>query len=205
MIDPSDPKPQASEDIITASGKMLMLDRLLPKLKASGHRVVMFSQYTRVLDILSDYLHMRGYIHTRLDGSTHRVNREVRITQFNKPGSETFVFLLSTRAGGEGVNLFTADTVILFDSDWNPQVRTFLDLVLSCLSEYFKHRWIYRQLPGCTALDRPGQCIPIDWSHVGQLKSVLYSAHRKRSVPRTILPVQCHISGMVCSCFWTAW
>jgi SWI/SNF-related matrix-associated actin-dependent regulator of chromatin subfamily A member 5 len=130
MIDPLDPNPQASEDIVTASGKMMMLDRLLPKLQAAGHRVVMFSQYTRVLDILSDYLHMRGYIYTRLDGSTHRVNREVRINQFNKPGSNTFLFLLSTRAGGEGVNLFTADTVILFDSDWNPQVRCDIDFTI---------------------------------------------------------------------------
>lgn len=111
-----------TEEIVTASGKMMMLDRLLPHLQANGHRVVLFSQYTRTLDIIQDYLEMRGYQFTRLDGSTHRVNREVRITQFNSPGSKTFLFLLSTRAGGEGVNLYTADTVILFDSDWNPQV-----------------------------------------------------------------------------------
>ena len=121
-IDPLDPNPAASEDIVTASGKMVILDKLLPKLQAGGHRVVIFSQYTRTLDILSDYLDLRGYTHTRLDGSTHRVNREVRITLFNNPESKTFIFLLSTRAGGEGVNLYTADTVILFDSDWNPQV-----------------------------------------------------------------------------------
>jgi superfamily II DNA/RNA helicase len=111
-----------TEEIVTASGKMMMLDRLLPHLQANGHRVVLFSQYTRTLDIIQDYLEMRGYQFTRLDGSTHRVNREVRITQFNSPASKTFLFLLSTRAGGEGVNLYTADTVILFDSDWNPQV-----------------------------------------------------------------------------------
>jgi hypothetical protein len=111
-----------TEEIVTASGKMMMLDRLLPHLQANGHRVVLFSQYTRTLDIIQDYLDMRGYQFTRLDGSTHRVNREVRITQFNSPTSKTFLFLLSTRAGGEGVNLYTADTVILFDSDWNPQV-----------------------------------------------------------------------------------
>lgn len=115
----------ATEEIVTASGKMMMLDRLLPILKAKNHRVVLFSQYTRTLDIIQDYLTMRGYKFARLDGSTHRVNREVRITQFNQVGSEIFLFLLSTRAGGEGVNLYTADTVILFDSDWNPQVSPF--------------------------------------------------------------------------------
>jgi SNF2 family DNA or RNA helicase len=111
-----------TEEIVTASGKMVMLDRLLAKLHLKGHRVVLFSQYTRTLDIIHDYLSLRGYRHCRLDGSTNRVMREVLITQFNKPGSDLFMFCLSTRAGGEGVNLYTADTVILFDSDWNPQV-----------------------------------------------------------------------------------
>ena len=113
---------QPTEEIITASGKMVVLDRLLKALYDKGHRVVLFSQYTKVLDILSDYLDWRGYKHNRLDGQTNRVMREVLINQFNKPGSPYFIFCLSTRAGGEGVNLFTADTVILFDSDWNPQV-----------------------------------------------------------------------------------
>eukprot|EP01034_Spumella_vulgaris_P021358 gene21358-27388_t len=112
----------ATEDIVEASGKMKVLDKLLAALKAKGHRVVLFSQFTRTLDIISDYLDMRGYRHTRLDGSTNRVMREVRINLFNREKSNLFVFCLSTRAGGEGVNLFTADTVILFDSDWNPQV-----------------------------------------------------------------------------------
>jgi SWI/SNF-related matrix-associated actin-dependent regulator of chromatin subfamily A member 5 len=111
-----------TEEIVTASGKMIVLDRLLPKLLAKGHRVVLFSQFTRTLDIISDYLHMRGHRHNRLDGSTNRVMREVYINMFNRPKSPIPIFLLSTRAGGEGVNLFTADTVILFDSDWNPQV-----------------------------------------------------------------------------------
>jgi hypothetical protein len=102
---------------------MMVLDRLLTKLKERGHRVVLFSQYTRTLDIISDYLVYRGFDPTcRLDGQTNRVMREVYINMFNKKDSKKFIFLLSTRAGGEGVNLFTADTVILFDSDWNPQV-----------------------------------------------------------------------------------
>lgn len=112
----------AQEDVVTSSGKMVVLDRLLQRLKLRGHRVVLFSQYTRTLDIIGDYLDLRGYSHCRLDGSTNRVMREVLINQFNKKDSPVFVFCLSTRAGGEGVNLFTADTVVLFDSDWNPQV-----------------------------------------------------------------------------------
>ena len=92
---------------------MMMLDRLLIKLKEKGHRVVLFSQYTRTLDIISDYLDWKGYNHSRLDGSTNRVMREVLITQFNRADCEVFIFCLSSRAGGEGVNLYTADTVIL--------------------------------------------------------------------------------------------
>ena len=113
---------RATEELVKASGKMVVLDQLLKKLHQRGHRVVLFSQYTRMLDIISDYLDMRGYHHCRLDGSTNRVMREVYINMFNRPQSDLFIFCLSTRAGGEGVNLFTADTVILFDSDWNPQV-----------------------------------------------------------------------------------
>lgn len=112
----------ATEELVQASGKLMMLDKLLPKLQEKGHRVVLFSQFTRTLDIICDYLDLRQYRYDRLDGSTNRVMREVKISLFNRQKSETFVFCLSTRAGGEGVNLFTADTVILFDSDWNPQV-----------------------------------------------------------------------------------
>ena len=101
---------------------MVLLDRLLPKLMDAGHRVVIFSQFTRMLDIIGDYLSWRRYLYKRLDGSTNRVMREVLIKQFNRDKADCHIFLLSTRAGGEGVNLFTADTVILFDSDWNPQV-----------------------------------------------------------------------------------
>jgi len=110
------------ESIIEASGKMENLDRLLVQLKAKGHRVVIFSQFTRFLDIIDDYLRMREWEFARLDGSTNRVQRMVDIQEFNKPNSPYFAFIMSTRAGGLGVNLQTADTVILMDSDWNPQV-----------------------------------------------------------------------------------
>ena len=111
-----------SDEIIETSGKMQVLDILLQALKKAGHRVIIFSQFTRMLDIVEDFCNLRAHKHVRLDGSTNRVQRWVNVTQFNEKGSNIFVFLLSTRAGGLGVNLQTADTVILLDSDWNPQV-----------------------------------------------------------------------------------
>lgn len=75
----------------------------------------------RVLDIISDYMRLRGFQHQRLDGSTPAAARHQAMEHFNAPGSSDFAFLLSTRAGGLGINLATADTVIIFDSDWNPQ------------------------------------------------------------------------------------
>ncbi|KAJ8447715.1 LOW QUALITY PROTEIN: hypothetical protein Cgig2_031769 [Carnegiea gigantea] len=109
------------DHLITNSGKMVLLDKLLPKLKERGSRVLIFSQMTRLLDILEDYLMFRGHQYCRIDGNTGGEDRDASIEAFNKPGSEKFVFLLSTRAGGLGINLATADIVILYDSDWNPQ------------------------------------------------------------------------------------
>ncbi|GKV39007.1 hypothetical protein SLEP1_g46846 [Rubroshorea leprosula] len=110
------------DHLITNAGKMVLLDKLLPKLKERDSRVLIFSQMTRLLDILEDYLMFRGYQYCRIDGNTGGEDRDASIEVFNKPGSEKFVFLLSTRAGGLGINLATADVVILYDSDWNPQV-----------------------------------------------------------------------------------
>ncbi|WOH12962.1 hypothetical protein DCAR_0832471 [Daucus carota subsp. sativus] len=110
------------DHLITSAGKMVLLDKLLPKLKERDSRVLIFSQMTRLLDILEDYLMYRGYLYCRIDGNTGGDDRDASIDAFNKPGSEKFVFLLSTRAGGLGINLATADIVILYDSDWNPQV-----------------------------------------------------------------------------------
>lgn len=109
------------EELIEASGKLQTLDRLLNKLKGKGHRVVIFSQFTHTLDLIDDYCRGRGHRYTRLDGSTNRIRRVINIDTYNAPESPLFVFLMTTRAGGLGVNLQTADTVILFDSDWNPQ------------------------------------------------------------------------------------
>ncbi|MCJ1312883.1 hypothetical protein MMC25_006559 [Agyrium rufum] len=107
--------------LITSSGKMMLLDQLLKKLKKDNHRVLIFSQMVKMLDLLSDYMRLRGYQCQRLDGTIAPGPRRMAIDHFNAPESNDFCFLLSTRAGGLGINLMTADTVILFDSDWNPQ------------------------------------------------------------------------------------
>lgn len=100
----------------------VVLDKLLPRLRALGSRVLVFSQMTRVLDILEDFCHYRDYDYCRIDGSTSSEDRDAQMREFNAEGSSKFIFLLSTRAGGLGINLQTADIVILFDSDWNPQM-----------------------------------------------------------------------------------
>ncbi|KAL3940358.1 MAG: hypothetical protein SGARI_000994, partial [Bacillariaceae sp.] len=111
-----------NEKIIRSSTKVELLDRMLPKLKAAGHRVLMFTQMTAVMTILEDYFSYRGYLSLRLDGSTPAEEREKRMYKFNAPDSPYFIFLLSTRAGGLGLNLTAANTVIIFDSDWNPMM-----------------------------------------------------------------------------------
>ena len=107
-------------DLFRVAGKFELLDRILPKLKATGHRVLLFSQMTSALTILEDYFQLKQYKYLRLDGSTKADDRGELLRQFQAPGSDYFIFLLSTRAGGLGLNLQTADTVIIFDSDWNP-------------------------------------------------------------------------------------
>ncbi|XVF69552.1 hypothetical protein PTKIN_Ptkin11bG0090800 [Pterospermum kingtungense] len=109
------------ERIILSSGKLVILDKLLIKLHETKHRVLIFSQMVRMLDILAEYMSLRGFQFQRLDGSTKAELRQQAMDHFNAPGSDDFCFLLSTRAGGLGINLATADTVIIFDSDWNPQ------------------------------------------------------------------------------------
>ncbi|KAI9463589.1 SNF2 family N-terminal domain-containing protein [Lactarius psammicola] len=125
LFDGAEVKTESAEEtlkgLVMNSGKMVLLDKLLARLRSDGHRVLIFSQMVRMLDILSDYLSFRNYLHQRLDGMVSSDARKKSIAHFNAPGSPDFVFLLSTRAGGLGINLETADTVIIFDSDWNPQ------------------------------------------------------------------------------------
>jgi ATP-dependent DNA helicase len=110
------------ELFINASGKFRLLDRLLIRLHSQGHKVILFSQMTEVLNLIEDYLYYRQYSYVRFDGSTKLIERQESIDSFNNPEEDVFIFLLSTRAGGLGINLTGADTVILFDSDWNPHV-----------------------------------------------------------------------------------
>lgn len=109
------------EHLVQNSAKLTLLDKLLSRLKEGGHRVLIFSQMTRVLDVLEDYCTMRQYRFCRIDGQTDGESRDKQIAEYNSDGSEKFIFLLSTRAGGLGINLATADTVVLYDSDWNAQ------------------------------------------------------------------------------------
>uniref|UniRef100_A0A8C4LU13 Chromodomain helicase DNA binding protein 8 n=1 Tax=Equus asinus asinus TaxID=83772 RepID=A0A8C4LU13_EQUAS len=107
--------------MVRSAGKLVLIDKLLPKLKAGGHKVLIFSQMVRCLDILEDYLIQRRYLYERIDGRVRGNLRQAAIDRFSKPDSDRFVFLLCTRAGGLGINLTAADTCIIFDSDWNPQ------------------------------------------------------------------------------------
>lgn len=123
LFEGAEPGPPYTTDehLVFNAQKMIILDKLLKKFKAEGSRVLIFSQMSRMLDILEDYCMFRSYQYCRIDGQTDHADRVEAIDEYNKPGSSKFVFLLTTRAGGLGINLTTADIVILFDSDWNPQ------------------------------------------------------------------------------------
>ncbi|KZT58531.1 hypothetical protein CALCODRAFT_432462 [Calocera cornea HHB12733] len=114
------PAGTTDENIWRVSGKFELLDRVLPKLLTEGHRMLIFFQMTNIMDIMEDYMRLRGYLYLRLDGTTKQEDRGNMLQAFNAPNSPYNLFLLSTRAGGLGLNLQTADTVIIFDSDWNP-------------------------------------------------------------------------------------
>jgi SWI/SNF-related matrix-associated actin-dependent regulator of chromatin subfamily A member 5 len=123
LFDGAEPGPPYTNDehIVFNAGKMVILDKLLKRMKSQGSRVLIFSQMSRVLDILEDYCLMREFQYCRIDGSTAHEDRISAIDEYNREGSEKFVFLLTTRAGGLGINLTSADIVVLYDSDWNPQ------------------------------------------------------------------------------------
>jgi len=118
--DECNPHRETNDLIWRSAGKFELLDRILPKFKASGHRVLLFFQMTQIMNIMEDFLRLRGMNYLRLDGATKSDERSDLLKKFNAPDSPYFCFLLSTRAGGLGLNLQTADTVIIYDSDWNP-------------------------------------------------------------------------------------
>lgn len=123
LFDGAEPGPPYTTDehLVYNSQKMLVLDKLLKRLGEQGSRVLIFSQMSRMLDILEDYCVFRNFGYCRIDGQTEHTERIVAIDEYNKPDSDKFVFLLTTRAGGLGINLTSADVVVLYDSDWNPQ------------------------------------------------------------------------------------
>ena len=107
-------------NLVEASAKFQLLELLLPKLKERGHRVLIFSQFLDMLMLMEDFLDGMQMPYTRLDGNTRPLEKQKRIDLFNAPDSPLFAFLISTRAGGVGINLATADTVIILDPDFNP-------------------------------------------------------------------------------------
>lgn len=110
-----------TEQLVQSSGKMVLLMKLLPKLQSGGHKVLIFSQMVRVLDLLEELLRLQKYSYERLDGSMGASSRASAVDRFCKKSYKRFIMLLSTRAGGLGLNLTSADTIVIFDSDWNPQ------------------------------------------------------------------------------------
>lgn len=111
---------ESHRNLVDASAKLRLLELLLPKLQERGHRVLMFSQFLDMLDIVEDFLDGMQFKYQRLDGSIGSLQKQKRIDEFNAPDSPLFAFLLSTRAGGVGINLASADTVIILDPDFNP-------------------------------------------------------------------------------------
>lgn len=123
LIPSADPDENSlGQHLVDTCSRMIVLDKLLTKLKARGSRVLLFSQFILMLNVLEDYLVWKGYKYSRLTGSTPQDTRQQLIDEFNSPGSETFIFMITTRSGGLGINLPTADTVIFYDLDFNPQM-----------------------------------------------------------------------------------
>jgi len=124
LFDGAEPGPPYTTDehLINNSAKLAVLDKLLNKMQEQGSRVLIFTQMARVLDILEDYCWFRNHSYCRIDGNTPHEDRDKQIQEYNAENSSKFIFMLSTRAGGLGINLYTADIVVLFDSDWNPQM-----------------------------------------------------------------------------------
>eukprot|EP00049_Salpingoeca_infusionum_P001466 m.48497 g.48497 ORF g.48497 m.48497 type:complete len:1661 (+) comp11045_c2_seq1:99-5081(+) len=168
--------------LLKGSGKLMLLDKLLTRFKSAGHRVLIFSQMVKMLDILAMFLTGRGHRFQRLDGNVSQQRRKQAIDHFNAADSEDFCFLLSTRAGGLGVNLATADTVVIFDSDWNPQN----DLQAQARAHRIgqkKHVHIYRLVSKSTVeediLERAKQKMVLD--HL----VIQMASHKSQQAPNT--------------------
>jgi len=121
--DKMNPTGHINDTLVRTSGKVELLSRILPKFFATGHRVLIFFQMTKVMDIMEDFLKMMAWKYLRLDGGTKTEERAGHVQMFNAPNSEYMVFILSTRAGGLGLNLQTADTVIMYGFYTIPQLH----------------------------------------------------------------------------------
>ncbi|KAK1375866.1 CHD3-type chromatin-remodeling factor PICKLE-like [Heracleum sosnowskyi] len=118
-VEPQDTT-EFNKQLLECSGKLHLMDKMMVKLKEQGHRVLIYTQFQHMLDLLEDYCNCKKWHYERIDGTVAGAERQIRIDRFNAKNSSRFCFLLSTRAGGLGINLATADTVIIYDSDWNP-------------------------------------------------------------------------------------
>ncbi|TFY81497.1 hypothetical protein EWM64_g2517 [Hericium alpestre] len=164
LFDGAEPGPPYTTDehIVKNSGKMIILDKLLKSMKEKGSRVLIFSQMSRMLDILEDYCLFRGYKYCRIDGSTAHEDRIVAIDEYNKPDSDKFIFLLTTRAGGLGINLTSADVVVLYDSDW-PICRPWTALIVSAnTKQVYVFRFITEESVEERMLERAAQKLRLD-------------------------------------------
>ena len=122
LLPNAEPEPYAiGEHLVASSSKLMLLDKLLADILPKGERVLIFSQWTNMFDLIEDFMALRGIRYARLDGSTSRARRTLDIKLFQQEHSPYQIFLISTKAGGLGINLTKASTVVLFDSDWNPQ------------------------------------------------------------------------------------
>lgn len=122
LLEDASPSPYViGEHIVASSSKLVVIDKILSDVLPKGERVLIFSQWTRMLDVLEDFMELRSIPYGRLDGSTNRPRRTLSIKLFQQDKSPFQVFLISTKAGGLGINLTRASTVIMCDSDWNPQ------------------------------------------------------------------------------------
>lgn len=204
-----EPEPyEEGEHLVQGSGKLMVLDQLLWKLYDSGHRVLLFAQMTHTLDILQDFLELRKYSYERLDGSIRAEERFAAIRSFSKQSAEgsvnsesdqtaAFVFLISTRAGGVGLNLVAADTVIFYEQDWNPQVdKQALQrahrigqmnhvLSINLVTEYSVEQVIMRRaerklqlshnVVGDHVMDQEGK--EMEGAEMGDLRSIIFGLH----------------------------
>ena len=144
-----DPNTTTVEELVAASGKLAVLDLLLCKLHSEGHRVVLFSQFTRALDVIQDYLDLRGFRFLRFDGSTSRIQRQVLIQRFNNPSSRDFLFLMSTRAGGMGKSSAILLSIRLFSSYFDRSTFS-IEMILYIYIYFFLLFYLSRdQSPNC--------------------------------------------------------